>query len=74
MGVLRAFGRFWFDFLIGDRPELFVGPIAGLAVAAISVQLGLAAASGVLLFVCVIASGGWVLARDLAAARAESAR
>jgi hypothetical protein len=74
MSVLRAFGRFWFDFLIGDRPALFVAPIAGLAVAAISVQLGLAGASGLLLSGSVIASGGWVLARDLAAARAESAR
>jgi hypothetical protein len=74
MRVLLAFGRFWFDFLIGDRPALFVGPIAGLALAAVSVQLGLAAAGGLLLFGFVILSGGWVLARDLAAARAESAR
>ena len=25
MRYLRAFGAFWYDFLIGDRPELFVG-------------------------------------------------
>ncbi len=33
MGRLRAFGAFWYDFLVGDRWELFVGPIAALAVA-----------------------------------------
>jgi hypothetical protein len=25
---LAAFGRFWWDFLIGDTPELFVGAAA----------------------------------------------
>ncbi len=33
MRHLRAFGAFWYDFLVGDRWELFVGPIAALAVA-----------------------------------------
>ena len=28
MRYLRAFGAFWYDFLVGDRPELFVGVIA----------------------------------------------
>jgi len=70
MRYLIAFGRFWFDFLIGDRPELFVGPIVGLAVVAVLIQLGWAVASGLLLFGSVVASGGWGLARDLAAARA----
>ena len=27
MRFLRAFGRFWWDFLIGDTPELFVGTL-----------------------------------------------
>lgn len=31
MRYLRAFGAFWYDFLVGDRPELFVGVIAILA-------------------------------------------
>lgn len=32
---LWAFGRFWWDFLVGDTPELLVGALAvvGLAVA-----------------------------------------
>jgi hypothetical protein len=25
--ALRAFGRFWLDFLVGDTPELFVGTL-----------------------------------------------
>jgi hypothetical protein len=29
-GALRAFGRFWWDFLIGDTPELFVGGLVVL--------------------------------------------
>ena len=71
MRYLIAFGRFWFDFLIGDRPELFVGPIVGLALVAVLIQLGWAGASGLLLFGVVVASGGWGLARDVAAARAR---
>jgi hypothetical protein len=29
--LLAAFGRFWWDFLIGDTPELFVGAVAAIA-------------------------------------------
>jgi hypothetical protein len=71
MRYVIAFGRFWVDFLIGDRPELFVGPIVGLALVAVLIQLGWAVASGLLLFGVVVASGGWGLARDVAAARAR---
>ena len=28
VGWLAAFGRFWWEFLIGDTPELFVGAVA----------------------------------------------
>ena len=69
MRYVIAFGQFWYDFLIGDRPELFVGPIVALALVALSIQLGWTAASGLLLFGLVVASGGWGLARGLAAAR-----
>lgn len=27
----RALGRFWWEFLIGDTPELFVGAVVGVA-------------------------------------------
>jgi len=34
-GWLAAFGRFWWDFLIGDTPELFVGVVLVLGVLAV---------------------------------------
>ncbi|MGH9092162.1 MAG: hypothetical protein ACRDZR_12425 [Acidimicrobiales bacterium] len=30
---LRAFGRFWWDFLVGDTPELFVATVVIVGVA-----------------------------------------
>ena len=42
MRYLRAFGAFWYDFLVGDRPELFVGSIAILAVIWLAIRAGLA--------------------------------
>ncbi len=38
-----AFGRFWWDFLVGDTPELFVGMLIVLAVAAALGGAGVAA-------------------------------
>jgi|GEM_PF-784095 len=35
LGWTRAFGRFWWDFLIGDTPELFVGAVAVIGVLAL---------------------------------------
>ena len=32
---LVAFGRFWWEFLIGDTPELFVGALAVIGVLAL---------------------------------------
>ena len=71
MRYVTAFGRFWYDFLIGDRPELFVGPIVALVLVALLIQAGWGAVSGLLLFGLVVASGGVGLGRDLAAARAR---
>jgi len=70
MRYVTAFGRFWFDFLVGDRPELFVGPLVALALVARVNQMGWTAISGLLLFAFVVATGGVSLARQLAAARA----
>jgi hypothetical protein len=56
---LRRFGSFWYDFLVGDRWELFVGPIAALAVAALLVAAGAPAAIvAVVLFGEVVAVAG----------------
>jgi hypothetical protein len=30
---LRAFGHFWWDFLVGDAPEFFIGTVAIVVVA-----------------------------------------
>jgi len=31
-----AFGRFWWDFLVGDTPELFVGAVAVVSLVALA--------------------------------------
>jgi hypothetical protein len=41
MKYVRRFASFWYDFLIGDRPELFVGSIAVLVLVWIAIQIGL---------------------------------
>jgi hypothetical protein len=74
MRYLIAFGRFWYDFLIGDRPELFVGPLVALVLVATLINLGWAAVSGLVLFGLVIASGGLGLFRELATVRVRSDR
>jgi hypothetical protein len=33
--ALAAFGRFWWEFLIGETPELFVGVVAVVGVVAL---------------------------------------
>jgi uncharacterized protein (DUF58 family) len=71
MRYLVAFGRFWYDFLVGDRPALLLGPIVALILASVLTQLGWGAASGLALFGLVVASGGWSVGRELAAARVE---
>jgi len=62
---LRSFLHFWSDFLIGDRLELFVGPILALAAAAVLVRAGIDSAFvGVLLFgaIALIGAGSIALA------------
>ncbi len=49
MAPLRAFGAFWYDFLVGDRMELFVGPIAALALIWLLLQLGVGSAIAALM-------------------------
>lgn len=40
MRWVAAFGRFWWDFLIGDTPELFVGSVLLLVAAALVAHAG----------------------------------
>jgi hypothetical protein len=49
---------FWYDFLVGDRWELFIGPIVALAAARLLVQTALpGAVTGTLLFAFVAMVG-----------------
>jgi hypothetical protein len=42
--ALVAFGTFWWEFLVGDTPELLVGSVVAIAVAALLVhQVGVRA-------------------------------
>ena len=57
---VRAFLGFWSDFLIGDRLELFIGPIVALVGAALLVRAGLdEALVGGLLFVAIALIGAF---------------
>jgi hypothetical protein len=64
---LSAFGRFWWEFLIGETPELFVGAVAAVAVAALICTAGRARTwAGVVLVVLVallLALSVWRAAR-----------
>ncbi len=58
MRYVRAFGAFWYDFLVGDRPELFLGPIVALFLAWILVRGGVSAGiTGIVLFAAVAGVG-----------------
>ncbi len=62
MHYLRSFGAFWYDFLVGDRPELFLGPIVALVLAWLLVSAGLpAGGAGIFLFAAVVAVGAFSL-------------
>jgi hypothetical protein len=48
--LIVAFGRFWWDFLIGDTPELFVGSVVVVGlVAALCIDHGLRTVAAVIL-------------------------
>jgi len=63
---LRAFGRFWWDFLVGDTPELFVATLLVVGVAFALASLHVAPV--------VIVPGVAVLAVVLSAARGRVRR
>ena len=58
MRWFRAFWRFWYDFLVGDQWELFIGPLAAMAIAAVAVVAGLPPAASALLFVVAVVTVG----------------
>lgn len=59
MRYVRAFGAFWYDFLVGDRPELFVGSIVALGLVWLAIRAGLdSGLAGLALTVLVVVLGG----------------
>jgi hypothetical protein len=54
--ALKGFGRFWWDFLVGDTPELFVATVVGLGVIAMIAKTVSATAAWVVLPVLVVAA------------------
>jgi hypothetical protein len=67
---LRAFGSFWYDFLIGDRPELFIGSIVVLGLVWIAINMGFSpTVAGGLLTVLILLLAGlsiWSATRRVA--------
>jgi hypothetical protein len=64
---LAAFGRFWWEFLIGDTPELFVGAVAVIGILALlcthtSLRTGAAYLAPVLVSL-LLAASVWKAAR-----------
>lgn len=60
-----AFGQFWFDFLIGDTPELFVGGVVAVGAGATVVAVGDRGAAVVVLPLLVLVVLGLSLVRAL---------
>ncbi len=62
--AVAAFGAFWWEFLVGDTPELFVGAVVVLgATGALCVDHGARALAAVLLPVALVAVLGLSLVR-----------
>lgn len=58
MRYLHAFGAFWYDFLVGDRPELFVGSILALMLVWLAIRAGLdPAVAGFVLTLVIVGLG-----------------
>jgi hypothetical protein len=68
MTYIRRFFAFWYDFLIGEKIELFVGPILAMIAIWAAVSAGLDSAFvGLLFFALVALVGGFSLWRSLRA-------
>jgi hypothetical protein len=63
---LRAFGAFWWDFLVGDTPELLLGVLIAMGVVAVLVRassLNAAAVAGLPIMVVLLLSASLYYAR-----------
>ncbi|MDE3065708.1 MAG: hypothetical protein KGJ36_08550 [Acidobacteriota bacterium] len=61
--VARGFARFWWDFLVGDTPEIFVAALVIIAAVALVSEAGHANATAVVLLpvlaVAALAASVW---------------
>jgi hypothetical protein len=58
MRFLRRFAHFWYDFIVGGRPELPVGVILALVVTSVAVRIDIQAiVIGMALFASIAALG-----------------
>jgi hypothetical protein len=68
--LVKGFGRFWWDFLVGDTPEIFIAVVVILGVTALLSQAGhLNVAAIVVLPVTVLLALRWSLRRATHASR-----
>ncbi len=66
MKYLKAFFMFWFDFLIGDTPEIFVGALIVLGVAAVAAKSSISTELlPALVIVTLVLSVGWAVTRSV---------
>jgi hypothetical protein len=66
VSYVRRFFAFWYDFLIGDKIELFIGPIVAMLIVGVAVGMGLdSAIAGLLFFGLIVLIGALSLARSL---------
>lgn len=56
MKWISAFGRFWYDFIVGDSVELAIGGCAVIGVGALIVWLGFATAAEIVMPLLVAAT------------------
>jgi hypothetical protein len=70
--LVKGFGRFWWDFLVGDTPELFVAVVVIVGVTAILSEVGhFNVASIVVLPLAVLLALRWSLGRAIRQSRHE---
>jgi hypothetical protein len=68
--LVKGFGQFWWDFLVGDTPELFVAAVAIIGVIALLSEVGhFNAASIVVLPLAAIGAMAWTLRRAIRLSR-----
>jgi hypothetical protein len=72
MHYLRGFGRFWFDFIVGDDWRIAAGVVAALVLGALALRAGLS--HGLLAVLVAVAMIAVVMVTVLGAGYADATR